>query len=175
MNKNNFEILPCQQVTFVGCFYLTGRTQKGEEWYALDFKFSRAGKTHVERKFQPRPGNIKERELYAQQLMEILNTLSGKKLWETISRAEVGRSWSIFYTKYISLINQYKNKSCYIKTLPREKFKDGKIEIVPTLAEKNFISMKPDLEYTVLEQSAVDRIKDEVPDLFAEGDLILPS
>ena len=160
MNKNNFEILPCQQVTFVGCFYLTGRTQKGEEWYALDFKFSRAGRTHVERKFQPRPGNMKERELYAQQLMEILNTLSGKKLWETISRAEVGRSWNIFYTKYISLINQFRTKSCYIKTLPRE---------------KNFISVKPDLKYTVLEQSAVDRIKEEIPDFFVEGDLILPS
>jgi len=169
-----FDISPCQQVTFVGCFYLSGRTLKGEEWFALDFKFTRAGKSHVERKFQPRPGDMKERELYAQQLMEILNTLSGEKLWEGISRSEVGRNWSVFYTKYISLINKYKGKSCYIKTLPKERFRDGKVEVSACLAEKNFISMKPNLEYTILEQSAVDRVQEEIPDVFNSQELILP-
>jgi len=156
MTNNSLPVSPCQHVTFVGCYYNTGRTKKGDPWFALDFKFTKSGDYLVERLFQPHPGDMADREKFATQLRDILNTLAGDDLWRTISRKRVGRAWERFYTQYVGMVNTYKGTAVYLKTLPKEKFINGTVKIVSTLPDRYFISKKDNLSYTVLEQSTVD-------------------
>ena len=142
-------ISPCLKVTFVGCKYNRGVAMStGKPWTSLTFIFVDEFNKKFEFK-QYQPKTFIERITYATYLGGILDGLSGKKLWNGIPR---NNSWELFYETYLLLIQEFRNKDCFIKTVPEKSWKDPTASMA-TLAFKDFISLKPELKYSVIEES----------------------
>lgn len=147
-------------VTYVTCKFIKGKGQYGN-WYRIDLYFKDEYNNQlVVQLFQPKQADTTEVLLekihYANVLKEVLDTLSQKPLWDTIP---IG-SWEDFYTKYLTLISPFRGKKCFLKTVPVKHWKEDMM--TAGIADKNFISLSSDMEYTVLEESSADEYITEI-------------
>ena len=163
LEENSIQINANVPVTFVTCKYLKGKSSLGKDWHCLEFTFKdEFDKVLKEKVFQPSSSSqnveaLSEKILFADKLRDILNTLSQKNLWDDIDKGP----WESFYSQYLSKIWPFKNKRVFIKTVATKSWKsDG--EMTAALADKDFISLSPDLEYTILEESGSEEFITEI-------------
>lgn len=154
-------INPNVPVTFETIKYIKGKNSFGN-WHCLDIYFKDEQNRYLVSKFyQPKEVSsvavMLDKIEYAQKLREILDTLSQKSIWNTIP---IG-TWEDFYTIYINHMKPLKGKKCFIKTVPVKHWKEDFL-MTAGLADKNFISLFQDLEYTVLEESSAQDYQEEI-------------
>lgn len=135
-----------------------------KRWTSLDFIFlyqdptTREEKWFVHKAFQPAADKYFAKRDYAIFLSEILDSLAGEPLWKTIRGCR--SSWDEFYTEYIKLTDGFRDKKIFIKTGACPYFRN-KEKWIACFTSKNFISTKPDLEYTYLEFNEVEEFLEE--------------
>ena len=158
IHPDSFPIEENVQTTFEGVYYRRGISKTtNSEWRALSIRFKINDLMLQTMLFEPPFGDyIKNRE-FGSILKELLNTLSGVNMWDTIPKFK--NSWDAFYEQYVQLIKPYRNTKCYIKTLAQPHWQD-KDYAEAILAKNNFISLHNNLEYTILEENLVSNYID---------------
>lgn len=165
LHEDSLEIGANIPVTFVRCAYKHGKSFKTKEpWHSLDFIFhdKTNDKYLVHKSFQPPRDKYFVQREYSVLLSEILNSLGNENLWSQIKASR--QSWEVFYTNYLTLIDRFRKKDVYIKTVACPHWKERE-KFVACLAEKNFISTKPNLEYTYLERNEVEDFLNQSKDV----------
>ena len=161
LDEKSVKINNCLKVRFLRCQYQRGiSSTNNAKWVALETVFKDEFDHQLQEKFfQPR--TYVEKVVYAEKLRGILNTLSGgKEVWESIPKCS---SWDDFYSRYLTLVKECYNKECFIKTLPKKHWREPEL-LTATLADNDFISLKPELEYSVIESSIAEEVFEHVID-----------
>jgi hypothetical protein len=152
VHENSLPILQNTPAVFRGFYLNSGRSKDGV-YFSLSLKFSDPEKIEWlnERLFQPR--NYSEARVFANRLNEILYVVSGGE--QSLTNINYCPSWMNFYEIFIEMANKKRGTSCYLKTIPKEHYKDSS-KVEATIPEKNFISTEKNLKYTVLEKNLLE-------------------
>lgn len=121
-----------------------------KKWYRLDIIFKdKQGRQIIKRLFEPNDRDHDYKRAYAYCLKQLLENFE-KGAWNEIPRA---KTYTDFYTSYISKLSKHKGKNVFIKTLPI-KNPTKPDEYMADLAI-DYISNKP-MTYTVLEENQAE-------------------
>ena len=161
LSENSVPVQENLKVTFIKAKFSRGKTKKGDPWTALDLVFKcedyMGAKWLSHKLFQPRSDNFLEQQYFANTLAEVLDTLSQDNLWRSIPQSKT--SWEKFYENYLNRIDNFRNKECYIKTVICKDWKDTS-KYTACLANKNFISLTPNLKYSAIERNMVEEVQE---------------
>lgn len=142
------DIGPSVKVKFEKVSYRQGE-RDFKKWFCLDIVFTDSqDRQLIKRLFEPSKDYEYRRE-YAYILRQLINVFEDGA-WENIPRA---RTFPDFYTSYLKLVSKYKDKDCYIKTLPITH--PVETEFVTADLSQEFISLKP-MAYNTLEENQAE-------------------
>ena len=161
MNKRNISqySLPIQAnvpVIFKAVGIDQGRNKvSGKKWISMDFLFEDmyTDKYLRLKMFRPKSEEYMDRREYANILSEIMNTMSGENLWETLQPEKY--NWFNFFKRYIALLKPYQGTNCFIKTTGCTHYSKKNL-VIACLCENNFISLRKDLKYDIIETSTIE-------------------
>lgn len=143
--------------------------REGVAWRALRLEFkANDGRFFNKKLFEP--STLIARNEYAYILSEVLDTVTGKDIWNNIPRQN---TWEKFYTVYIQHLRPFYGTKVYLKTLPVKSYVDPKM-VVADIPIKGFISKKPDLKYSVIEESQAQDFYTPAVAVKAAKEVVMP-